>query len=79
MNTMLIALLSSLLLASASPGSTASPGTETAPTDGEEGPVYVDSTDILYLESFPVQVRLLVQGSLPTPCHEAAWAVEEDR
>jgi hypothetical protein len=77
MNTILVALLSSLLLASASPRSTSTPGTGTAPTGWEEGPVYVDSTDILYLESFPVQVHLLVQGSLPTPCHEAEWAVEE--
>lgn len=42
-----------------------------------EGPVYVDSTEILYLESFPVQVHLAVRGSLPTPCHEAAWEVEQ--
>ena len=43
---------------------------------GVEDPFYVDSTDILYLESFPVQVRLVVAGSLPTPCHEASWDVE---
>ena len=28
------------------------------------------------LESFPVQVRLLVRGSLPTPCHRPASMVE---
>jgi hypothetical protein len=44
----------------------------------EEGPVYIDSVEILYLESFPVQVHLRVQGSLPTPCHEATWDVEQD-
>jgi hypothetical protein len=44
---------------------------------GGEGPVFVDSTEILYLESFPVQVRLAVRGSLPTPCHEPVWEVED--
>ena len=43
----------------------------------DEGPVYIDSTEILYLKSFPVQVHLLVRGSLPTPCHEAAWEVQQ--
>ena len=51
------------------------PGT-TLP-NGIVGPVFVDSTEILYLESFPVQVRLAVRGSLPTPCHELQWSVED--
>ncbi len=29
------------------------------------GPVYIDSVDLLMLESWPVQVRALVKGSLP--------------
>jgi len=37
------------------------------------GPVYIDSVDLLMLESWPVQVRALVKGSLPTPCHRLAW------
>jgi hypothetical protein len=41
------------------------------------GPVYIDTTEILLLESFPVQVRLVVRGALPTPCHEAVWEVED--
>lgn len=32
-------------------------------------PVYIDSTEILLMESYPVQVALLVRGHLPTPCH----------
>ncbi|MGA1870166.1 MAG: DUF6970 domain-containing protein [bacterium] len=32
--------------------------------------VYVRETDLLLLESFPVQVRLLLKGSLSTPCHQ---------
>ena len=54
---------------------TADPGT-TLPS-GVKGWVIVDSTEILYLESFPVQVRLLARGSLPTACHQAQWAVED--
>ena len=39
--------------------------------------MFIDSTEILYLESFPVQVRLLVHGSLPTPCHQLQWSVDD--
>jgi len=42
---------------------------------GVRGPVYVDSTDLLLLESYPVQVRLQVSGALPTPCHALKWEV----
>ena len=78
MPTLIALLLSSLVLAgSATDGSPPAGSPDIAPTGGEEGPVYVDSTDLLYLESFPVQVRLVVTGSLPTPCHEAAWEVEQ--
>jgi hypothetical protein len=42
-----------------------------------EGPVFVDFADILYLESFPVQVRLQIRGSVPTPCHQTQWDVAE--
>lgn len=59
------------------PGSNDNPTTTTT-LGGIEGPVFVDSTEILYLESFPVQVRLVVRGSLPTPCHRAQWSVEDD-
>ncbi len=53
------------------------PDASTTVPDGVEGPVFVDSTEILYLESFPVQVRLVVRGSLPTPCHKAVWEVDD--
>jgi hypothetical protein len=52
--------------------------TTTTTPDRLEGPVSVETADILQLESFPVQVRLLVVGSLPTPCHEAQWEVDDD-
>jgi hypothetical protein len=48
----------------------------TVPADAS--PVFVDSTDMLLRESFPVQVVLKVAGNLPTPCHEPVWEVEDD-
>lgn len=41
------------------------------------GPVYVDSADIIQLESFPVRVMLEVKGQLPNPCHTAVWRVAD--
>lgn len=34
------------------------------------GEVYLDSTDLLTLESHPLQFMLALNGSLPTPCHQ---------
>nr|BAL44362.1 hypothetical conserved protein [uncultured bacterium]BAL56560.1 hypothetical protein HGMM_F40G09C07 [uncultured Chloroflexota bacterium] len=34
------------------------------------GPAFLESVDILVLESYPPQYVLLIQGTLPTPCHE---------
>lgn len=39
------------------------------------GPVYVDEAELLLMESHPVQVALVVRGSLPTPCHQVGWEV----
>ncbi|NOH03657.1 MAG: hypothetical protein HND47_17695 [Chloroflexi bacterium] len=39
------------------------------------GPAYVDSTDLLTLESYPLQFMLQLKGSLPTPCHALRVAV----
>lgn len=47
------------------------------PARGVEGPVYVEDTDLLLMESYPVQVALLVSGNLPTPCHELRWEVSD--
>lgn len=54
------------------------PPTAPQPIPDDAGPVFVDSSDILLMESFPVQVALRVTGNLPTPCHELAWEVEDD-
>lgn len=34
------------------------------------GAVYIDSADLLIMESYPVQIALHIVGNLPTPCHE---------
>jgi hypothetical protein len=44
------------------------------PIPGEEnmvrGQVDIASSEVVLLESFPVQVRLNLKGALPTPCHQ---------
>lgn len=51
------------------------------PIPGEEnmvrGEVFIESTDILILESFPIQVMVSVSGSLPTPCHNLRAEIAE--
>jgi hypothetical protein len=49
------------------------------PGDGQlqRDNLYVDSTDLLILESHPLQFRLQVLGSLPTPCHQLRAVVAE--
>lgn len=45
------------------------PANPTFPSGGGQGStVYVDSIDILTLESFPVQMRAIVKGNLPDAC-----------
>ncbi len=50
------------------------PGRGTSSASGGTGgtgePVYVNSIDLLTLESFPVQVNAVIRGSLPDPCVE---------
>ncbi|MGA1823986.1 MAG: DUF333 domain-containing protein [bacterium] len=51
------------------------------PQPGDErlirGNVYLNETDILLLESFPVQVKLLIKGYLPTPCNKLRVTVSK--
>lgn len=35
-----------------------------------QGNIFIHSSNILMLESFPVQVKLQLSGELPTPCHD---------
>ncbi len=56
----------------AEPGGSGSSPSPEKPADENlvAGPVYLDSADLLVLESYPLQYRLLLKGSLPDPCHE---------
>ena len=52
-----------------------------APQPGDDalkrGPAFVEVTDILVLESFPLQFQLSLSGNLPTPCHKLRIVVGE--
>ncbi|MGD2159458.1 MAG: hypothetical protein PVG32_21455 [Anaerolineales bacterium] len=52
-----------------------------APQPGDKelkrGEVFIDGSEVLLLESFPVQVQLRVVGNLPTPCNELRAVVSE--
>src|SRR5688500_7491350 len=41
------------------------------------GTVFLDSTDLLTMESYPLQFMIVLKGNLPTPCHALRVAVSE--
>ena len=41
------------------------------------GPVFIDEVELVILESFPVQIELVIRGALPTPCASLEWLVED--
>lgn len=57
------------------PGNDGRP-TTTLPIAGRF-PVYIDGVEFVMLESWPVQVRAIVRGNLPTPCQALAWNLAE--
>jgi hypothetical protein len=60
---------------------TPAPESPYAPQPGDDalqrGNAFVEATDILVLESFPLQFQLSLSGNLPTPCHELRIVVAE--
>lgn len=38
--------------------------------------VFIDSADLLFVETDPVQINLILSGHLPTPCHELRVKIE---
>lgn len=42
-----------------------------------QGPLFVDRSELLIMESFPIQLSLVVSGNLPTPCHTLHYEVAE--
>jgi hypothetical protein len=57
------------------------PGNPYLPLPGDaqlkRGAVFIDSSKILVLESYPPQFRLAIKGSLPTPCHQLRLAISQ--
>jgi len=51
---------------------------EPTPSTGPvvSGPAFVEDVEFVFLESYPVQVRATIRGSLPTPCHQLVWDLE---
>jgi hypothetical protein len=51
-----------------------------APRPGDEklqvGNIYINSQELLTLESYPLQFSLYVSGDLPDPCHELRFKVD---
>lgn len=48
-----------------------------SPADGSltRGEAYLESAELLTLESYPPQFTLVLKGNLPTPCHRLRIAV----
>lgn len=75
----IVALLALTGLAACSAFSPQAGEPTSEPQNGEmvEGPVFVNSTEVQLMESFPIQVVVLVEGELPTPCHVLEYTVSE--
>lgn len=58
-------------------GGSEAPGSEDADGGMTRGPVYIDETELVILESLPVQIEIVVRGALPTPCASLDWVVED--
>ena len=39
------------------------------------GPFFLESTELMVTEGFPLQIFVSVEGSLPTPCDEVDWVI----
>lgn len=60
------------------PGDVQTPqNTPTIPENAQRGEVYISETQLLVMESYPVQLSLVVNGDLPTPCHQFQADVPE--
>ena len=89
MKTLTLALLAALVLAGCAPDggdgptNNLTPGVPPiyGPRAGDEnltrGEVFVDSVDILTMESYPLQFAAVLNGNLPTPCHQLRVVIRE--
>jgi hypothetical protein len=59
---------------SSDPNSTDMPSNDYSPQPEDENllrsEAYIDSSELLILESYPLQFTLNLKGNLPTPCHQ---------
>jgi hypothetical protein len=57
------------------------PANPYAPQPGDDllarSSAFMGSSDLLSLESFPVQIMLILSGNMPTPCHSLRAIVHE--
>ena len=62
-------------------GGNEAPASPLDPLPGEDkmlrGEVSVSSSELIIMESYPLQVDLAVEGTLPTPCHHLRAVVHE--
>ena len=65
-----IALTLLLILTACTPTATEVPTPASVNTNPERGNAYLDSAELLIMESFPLQFTLALRGNLPTSCHE---------
>jgi hypothetical protein len=82
LSTLVLSLLAACGPAAATPTPEVPPLRQPyAPRPGDSallrGKVYLESTDLLIMESFPIQVALNLKGSLPTPCHQLRAQVSD--
>lgn len=46
------------------------------PGDNEvRGPAYLEESELLIMESDPIQLAVRLKGNMPTPCHQLRWRV----
>jgi hypothetical protein len=73
---LMIAILAACAPAAGNPGTgpdgPAAGNSTPLPSDSNlrREPVNLESSDLLTLESFPLQFTLVLKGSLPSPCHQ---------
>ncbi len=61
-------VLAGIILSACQPGAGDEPGEVTGTPEAVSGQAMVDSLEVLILESFPVQVRVVARGALPDGC-----------
>lgn len=77
MKTRLIIPMVLVLILSACTEGMAAPEPTREPKSNNQGQVFIESSEIVVRESYPMQVSLILRGNLPTPCHELTWEVSD--